>query len=341
MSELRDISKIYSDIFKDRSKDKIIHLEKGHPIRSLMVEHIVVKNLLREMEKIRNIMADPKSKVNQEAFKRVIDNLEEIEKHHQREENSIFPRLEEAGMSSRVKILSKEHDDFLKHEIRLVDLADDIHKNKNKIIKEIDYLVPLLRFHAFAEDVLLYPVALKTIDDWELVNEEMEIIGYSKFTPLGDFKPMKKKGEQDKVHRALEELAEMKTSSESFLSETETNEKSDKGEINMKTENVIRIFKEYCREEITQEEAIDDLKDATPMDIYFAELELMDQGFGDNELGKISKLYHYLIADRSKDMFKNLPEDHPIKKLMLDHEKMESFLYVIEELLEGIGDENG
>ncbi len=340
MSELRDISNIYSDIFAERSKNDIIKLDKYHPIRLLMVEHVVVRNLLTEMEKIRNILADPKLRINKKAFKRVIDNLEEIDKHHQREENSIFTRLEEAGMSGRVKILSKEHDDFLKHEIRLVDLAYNINKNKQKIIEEIDYLVPQLRFHAYTEDVLLYPVALHIIDDWETVNEEMEIIGYSKFTPIGAFKPMKKKGEGDKVRKTLEELAEIKPESKSFFLKKETTEKSIKGEIKMRTENVMRIFKEYCREEITKEAAIDELQDASPMDIYFAELELMDQGFGDAEFGKISKLYHYLIAGSSKDMFKKLPAEHPIKKLMFDHEKLESFLYVIEELLDNMDDKH-
>ncbi len=206
-AELKDISDVYYKTFVGRSRDIMQQLDKDHPIRLLMLEHIVVNNLLNEMEKISDIISEGKGQVNRSTFRSVLENLEEVGKHHLREENSIFTRLETAGFSNRVEVMSKEHDEFIAHEIRLADLADNFSRDRYKIKGEIDNLVPLLRFHAFTEDVLLYPVALKTVDDWEAVKEEMEIIGFSSFTRIGDFKPVVKK-KKDKLAAALEELSE-------------------------------------------------------------------------------------------------------------------------------------
>ncbi len=206
MIDMRNISEIYYEIFMGNAKKTIKGLGKGHPIRVLMVEHMVIKNLLRELEKIRDIISTGEGDVNKKVLKDFMHNLGEIEKHHQREENSIFPRLKDAGYLGRINMMIKEHDDFIKHEILLMDLIEVFPRYTERLTREINYLVPLLRFHALTEDVLLYSVALDVIDDWEIVNEEMEIIGYSKFTPIGDFKPMKKGDGEEDVESILKRL---------------------------------------------------------------------------------------------------------------------------------------
>ncbi len=206
MIEMRGISEIYYDIFIEDAKRTIKGLEKGHPIRLLMLEHMVIRNLLRELENVRDTISAGEGEVDKKVLRDLMHNMGEIEKHHQREENSIFPRLKDAGYWGRVAMMAKEHDDFIKHEILLMDLIDVFPGYTERLTREINYLVPLLRFHALTEDALLYSVALEVIHDWEIVNEEMEIIGYSKFTPVGNFKPMKKGDDGEDVESILERL---------------------------------------------------------------------------------------------------------------------------------------
>lgn len=183
IQDLKGLSRLYQDLIQDDYKAHLSEMDQDHPIRILMMEHLMITKLLDELEVIENKLVDGGS-INRDKVDKIINNIEEIEKHHLREENVIFPRLEKRGFRERVEILSIEHSNFINHELKLIEALDNIRENKNRVLNEIDYLLSFLRFHAFMENAILYPVALNNIDDWEEVKEEMEIIGYSSFVSM-------------------------------------------------------------------------------------------------------------------------------------------------------------
>lgn len=214
--DLRHISEIYADIFRDRSRKTISDLEEGHPVRTLLVEHAFIKSLLNEIAEFRDIMADPEKELDPHIFKLLMKNFEETEKHFLKEEDVLLPKLKENGLSGRVEMISEEHDSFIKHSIRLGDLARHMDINREKIVEELDYLLPHIHLHAFTEGAILYPVALNVIDDWEILKTKMDIIGDPEFVPVGNFKPMKKKGD-DKLTNTLEYMEEVESVSSGFI----------------------------------------------------------------------------------------------------------------------------
>ena len=106
----------------------------------------------------------------------------------------------------------------------------------------------------------------------------------------------------------------------------------------MKTKEVLSILKDYSSESIDLEEAVVSLKNVEPVDLYLAETELIDRGFGNNELKKIAEVYLKVLSKRSDVLYDALPDEHPLKVLMKEHKKLESFLNIMDELREKIAD---
>ncbi len=102
----------------------------------------------------------------------------------------------------------------------------------------------------------------------------------------------------------------------------------------MKTENMVKILKQFDKGAITEREAIRELKDAEPFDFYAATLELYLEGSqlekGDSP--KISKLFKELYRKDFSLLINDLEDDHPVKRLMIHHTLFEILLDMLEEI---------
>ncbi len=106
----------------------------------------------------------------------------EAEKHHDREEEVIFPRLVKKGITGPVNIMEMDHDEMWPKKKELKKFSQEPAENKNEIIELIDYLVLNLRDHIFKENNILYPSALEELKDWQEIKDEGDEIGYCCFT---------------------------------------------------------------------------------------------------------------------------------------------------------------
>ncbi len=98
----------------------------------------------------------------------------------------------------------------------------------------------------------------------------------------------------------------------------------------MKIEKVSEILKDIYLDEIDKEEGIEKLKNATPIDLTSAELRLLSEGMDGLEIEEISQVYDEVIDDQTEELLSSLDSDHPIKRMILEHEQISDFL---EELL--------
>ncbi len=96
----------------------------------------------------------------------------------------------------------------------------------------------------------------------------------------------------------------------------------------MKTGEVTAILKKFYEGEITEEEALDKLEEAEPFELYTARLELFEEGFEleKGDFTEISKLYTDLYLEDSKKLIQDLDDEHPIRKLLMDHQRIESLM---------------
>ncbi len=182
-AELSRISELYDHLIASNHLEIKKELDKGHPILKLMIEHDNLFNFILALERFSDDIGDELGDEQKEFLKIVVKNLFELDKHFQREEKTIFNRLRTQRLEGRTILLSEEHDDIWEDRECLKKLMGE-GGNGDEIMEKIDNIIYILRFHAFMENDLLYPVALEKIEDWERVSAESDKIGYCEFIPV-------------------------------------------------------------------------------------------------------------------------------------------------------------
>jgi len=169
------------------------YLPVGHPIRVMMDEHQVILGLLQRLEQTNNAIQrmNALSLLSSEfrALGAVAADLLSAEPHHQREEEALFPALEELGIEGPPQVMRMEHHELRerKHELEALaagteELPDD--ELKRRVHDASTFLVAALRAHIQKENEVLYPMALHHLDAsaWSSIARACDEIGYCPFT---------------------------------------------------------------------------------------------------------------------------------------------------------------
>lgn len=208
--EMKRLCDVHLEVMKEQLgiKAKSIRLPKSHPIAILKDEHVIIK---RNLRRLGNILQRLKTADSFDKVKRQINTLKELshffletEKHHQREEDAIFPRLAAHGITEPPEIFKEDHVEFKAKKRNLNEIAMSLDKKDFKAFKEeispiIEFLTKNLEEHIYKEDNILYPMALETLDkeEWPQVRKKFDAIGYCCFAPA-DLKK-KKEAKRKKI----------------------------------------------------------------------------------------------------------------------------------------------
>jgi DUF438 domain-containing protein len=190
----KSLCDIHLEVMKDSLVEKRIEVSAPHPVHTLMEEHRIIQDNLQEL---RSLVERLKAKASYESLGEDVEKLRDIahhlveaERHHQREEDVLFPRLERRNIEEPPKIMRMDHEEFRKRKKELYQLAhkyEDIpfEKFKERIITLGEYLAQELDSHIFKEDNILYQIALQVLgeEEWNEVKRECDKIGYCCFTP--------------------------------------------------------------------------------------------------------------------------------------------------------------
>ncbi|MEF8873388.1 MAG: hemerythrin domain-containing protein [Candidatus Thermoplasmatota archaeon] len=110
----------------------------------------------------------------------------------------------------------------------------------------------------------------------------------------------------------------------------------------MKIEKMVSVLQKFDERDITQDKAVEELKDAEPFDFYAATLELYLQGSklkkGDSP--RISRLFKELYKEDFQRVIDDLKDGHPIKRLMTEHVYFERLLDELEDINQEIKEES-
>lgn len=134
-------------------------------------EHEIILNILDELETINLI--DSPEKLNSTRIKILLNTLHSAEPHHQREEEVLFPQLEERGISCPPKVMLYEHDLLrqMKHDLNHMVIQEDfeaIFFNSNLWQEKSRELIQLLRQHISKENEILYPMVMNHVENYEV-----------------------------------------------------------------------------------------------------------------------------------------------------------------------------
>jgi len=192
--ELKGLCQAHIEVTRQELEKLQLELEPGHPLDTLIKEHDEILKMLDSLEQVKEEIAAMENYENKapvfDQLKDLAHHLIETEKHHDREEETIFPRLRDQGVSGPANIMELEHEDMWPRKERLASLAENVEEMefeefKEKLSKDIDYLVHHLRDHIFKENNILYPTARELFaeEEWEDIEKRSDEIGYCCFTP--------------------------------------------------------------------------------------------------------------------------------------------------------------
>lgn len=167
----------------------------GHPMDTMIKEHDEILGLLAELEQLNRrlqaLSAYDAENPDFTALAAVAEGLLGAENHHLREEQGLFPLLEERGITGPPRIMRMEHEQLRKRKQALLDLATAVQDGLaydrflDSLAEAAGYLVFNLRDHIFKENNILYPTAKDTLTDetiWQELKQKCDQIGYCPFT---------------------------------------------------------------------------------------------------------------------------------------------------------------
>lgn len=195
-SELRHLCDIHMMVLKDELEKLRSNISKGHLLYTLVEEHTVILEVLKELEEVTNVILsiDKYDKSKQE-FKKITELANKIldaEPHHKREEDVLFIELEKRGITGPTRIMKMEHEDLRAKKRKLKELSESVDKidfgaYKSSLEKVSKAICFELKDHIFKENYILYPTALETINDdglWNDMKLKCDEVGYCSFTPV-------------------------------------------------------------------------------------------------------------------------------------------------------------
>jgi len=194
-TKLRHLCAAHLEVMADELDELQRDLEYSHPLAVLIREHDEILDTLNRLEIAVNKIDkldeyDPNNKIFKE-LKDVGEILLETEKHHEREEEALFPEVDEKGITGPTRIMRMEHDDLWPYKEEIAELSNDVSEMDfeefKRQIKELsEHLILTLRDHIYKENNILYPTAKDVVDEdkWEGIKKLSDEIGYCSFTTL-------------------------------------------------------------------------------------------------------------------------------------------------------------
>ncbi len=193
LDQLRTLVYAFASILGDQFALLRSHLSADHPIRRVIAEHEMFECFLADLE-VANVLIQDADELNElsSEFRRlqhITEHLQAIDIHNQREDDLIFPVLENYPCKSICVVLGKAHW-RIKNLVGNLTVAVNNFRQfeptqfKIQINAISSAIVPILREHIFQEDNILYPVAIDVVKDdriWWRIKQLGDEMGYCGF----------------------------------------------------------------------------------------------------------------------------------------------------------------
>lgn len=199
VEEIQRLCDVHASIFKGSIEE--IHQDEftgqkpedtpGHPVHTFKLENKELEKLIEESLMVNltaykgNASADSKHKLLAD-----LNALLDIDKHYSRKENLLFPYLEKYGVTAPPKVMWGVDDEIraaikdakAKAQDGSADAANTVEEAASKVKEMI-----------FKEENILFPMALDTLteDEWFVIAEESDEIGFCLTQPAGKWKPLR------------------------------------------------------------------------------------------------------------------------------------------------------
>jgi len=165
-------------------------LPANHVLQKVMVEHDMMRCFLADLQDVTEAIANMENLTDTKTeFRKlchIVEHLDAMQEHIDREEDVIFPYLTRNGWSNLCQAAKSDHV-YIK--VAISDLTGLIGAFNNvkfkqfkvRLMSTVKYLCPIMYDHLSQEDNVMYPIALEVInrsDVWEKMKSICDEIGY-------------------------------------------------------------------------------------------------------------------------------------------------------------------
>lgn len=192
--EMRRLCDVHLEILREQLEGVEMELDPGHPVHTLMEEHKMILSFLEKLREVNGKISTAESfeevEDELELLVHIAEHLVEADKHHEREEDVLFPALKEYGIVEPPEIMKEEHEELKPRKKELYRIATErgsyeYSEFARRVNELAEYIVEELLKHIYKEDRILYPIALQTLPGelWDEIKRRCDEIGYCCFTP--------------------------------------------------------------------------------------------------------------------------------------------------------------
>jgi PAS domain S-box-containing protein len=189
--EIRRLCDVHLAVFKESLEKEKTLAPQGHPIHTLMEEHKIISQFADGLKDIAERIRDAGNFDKEMGeLSHIVEHLRDSESHYVREENVLFPYLEKHGITGPPAIMWSEHNEIRRIKKEVYDAVEN-YKNMSfqdfaeKLANLSISLGEMLQSHFYKENNILFPTALKVIeeDEWIDIRGQFDELGYCCFTP--------------------------------------------------------------------------------------------------------------------------------------------------------------
>ena len=175
---------------RDEMKRMKATLPPDHLMYSMVTDHASILDLLDELERMNEAIQDlDDASFENGTVTRLIEISERmlaLQPHHECEEHAVYPEMERRGELGPPQAMRLEHEEVNRRVADLMAVARaarsmNLAELKRRLDPAVKFVLYINRDHVFKEIYILYPAALRAIDDpetWERMKNECSEAGY-------------------------------------------------------------------------------------------------------------------------------------------------------------------
>ena len=165
-------------------------LPENHVLQRVLAEHAMILCFIADLDQVTNqiVQMNSASSVSLEVrqLAHISEHLLYADQHARREDEVIFPELQRRGYNDLLKFISQQHGQIGAHHQSLNDLvwridSMNFDEFKTQLAKIADYIIVAMRLHIFIENNIVFPLAVKVINDpklWQRIKTISDHLGY-------------------------------------------------------------------------------------------------------------------------------------------------------------------
>jgi DUF438 domain-containing protein len=189
VESIQQLCDVHVEVFEDElKKQKDEHFLAGHPVYTYKEENRELEKRLDTLDK--ELKAYKKGSGGVGPIINVLTELKEFEKHYQRKENQLFPKLEQTGFNGPTSVMWGKHDEIRDQLKETLSLCRDDAPPK-QIKKSGSALIKAMKNMIFMEEKILFPTSVKRLDPitWAHIHAEEKEIGFVWTSPGSTWDP--------------------------------------------------------------------------------------------------------------------------------------------------------